>query len=88
MVIYEDKKQTDLPVVIINHGYGAKNTEYSFIANVLADKGYFVISIQHDLESDAPLPRTGNLFERRKNFLSLISFKRFLLILKIIKMVF
>jgi pimeloyl-ACP methyl ester carboxylesterase len=55
-----------LPKVIINHGYGARNTEYSFIANHLAKNGYEIISIQHDLESDPPLPRTGNLFERRK----------------------
>ena len=55
-----------LPVVIINHGYGAKNTEYAFIANALAARGYFIVSIQHDLETDKPLPRTGNLFERRK----------------------
>jgi len=66
IVIYENKKKDNLPVVIINHGYGVKNTEYSFIANALADRGYFIVSIQHDLESDVPLPRTGNLFERRK----------------------
>lgn len=55
-----------LPVVIINHGYTAANTEYSFIANDLAAQGYFVASIQHDLKNDPELPRTGNLFERRK----------------------
>ena len=38
-----------LPVVMISHGYGVKNTEYSFIANSLAEQGYHVISIQHDL---------------------------------------
>lgn len=55
-----------LPVVIISHGYGAQNTEYSFIANALAANDYFVVSIQHDLETDKPLPTTGNLFDRRK----------------------
>ncbi|MCC2667288.1 MAG: Acyl-CoA N-acyltransferase [Gammaproteobacteria bacterium] len=55
-----------LPVVIINHGYTARNTEYSFLANALAANGYFVISIQHDLKLDPPLARTGNLFELRK----------------------
>lgn len=53
-------------VVIISHGYGVENTEYSFIANALAENGYFVVSIQHDLETDKPLPTTGNLFDRRK----------------------
>ena len=54
------------PVVIINHGYTAKNTEYSFLAKALATKGYFVVSIQHELAGDPPLAQTGNLYERRK----------------------
>ena len=54
------------PVVIINHGYGVKNTEYSFIANSLAKKGYYVVSIQHDLKTDPKLPKTGSIIERRK----------------------
>jgi hypothetical protein len=36
------------------------------IANALAARGYFVVSIQHDLKSDPALPKTGNLFQRRK----------------------
>ena len=65
MVIYQGKT-INKPVVILSHGYGVKNTEYSFIANALATRGYFVVSIQHDLETDKPLPTTGNLFDRRK----------------------
>ena len=65
VVIYQGKT-INKPVVIISHGYGAKNTEYSFIANALAETGYCVVSIQHDLETDKPLPTTGNLFDRRK----------------------
>jgi hypothetical protein len=48
------------------HGYSVKNTEYAFIANALAARGYFVVSIQQDLKSDPALPKTGNLFQRRK----------------------
>ena len=55
-----------LPVVIINHGYSVKNTEYSFLANALAAQGYFVVSIQHDLKTDLELAQTGSLYERRK----------------------
>jgi hypothetical protein len=44
-----------LPVAIINHGNTVRNTEYSFLANVLATRGYMVLSIQHDLPSDPPL---------------------------------
>jgi predicted esterase len=65
VVVYQGET-ANKQVVIISHGYGAKNTEYSFIANALAARGYFVASIQHDLETDNPLPTTGNLFDRRK----------------------
>ena len=65
VVIYQGEA-INKPVVIINHGFGVKNTEYSFIANVLASRGYFVVSIQHDLQTDKPLPTMGNLFDTRK----------------------
>ena len=65
-VVYQEEN-INKRVVIISHGYGAKNTEYSFIVNALAVRGYFVASIQHDLETDKPLPTTGNLFDRRKS---------------------
>src|SRR6267154_4276208 len=38
-----------LPVAILNHGNTVKHTEYSFLANVFAFRGYIAISIQHDL---------------------------------------
>lgn len=44
-----------LPVAIVNHGNTVKFNEYSFLANVLAARGYMALSIQHDLVSDAPL---------------------------------
>jgi hypothetical protein len=44
-----------LPVAIISNGNTVKNTEYSFLANVLAARGYLVASIQHDLPTDPPL---------------------------------
>src|ERR1700744_2893191 len=44
-----------LPVAIISNGNTVKNTEYSFLANVLAAKGYLVASIQQDLPTDPPL---------------------------------
>jgi predicted dienelactone hydrolase len=65
VVVYQ-RETANKQVVIISHGYGTKNTEYSFITNTLASRGYFVASIQHDLETDKPLPTTGNLFDRRK----------------------
>jgi hypothetical protein len=44
-----------LPVAILNHGNTVKYTEYSFLANVFAMRGYMVVSIQHDLEADGPM---------------------------------
>jgi hypothetical protein len=44
-----------LPVAIISNGNTVKNTEYSFLANVLAARGYLVASVQQDLPSDPPL---------------------------------
>jgi hypothetical protein len=52
-----------LPVAIISHGNTVKNTEYSFLANVFAARGYLVASVQHDLPSDAPLmTKEGSLY--------------------------
>jgi hypothetical protein len=45
----------ELPVAIISHGNTVKFTEYSFLANLFAVRGYMVVSIQHDLDSDAPM---------------------------------
>jgi hypothetical protein len=44
-----------LPVAIISNGNTIKNTEYSFLANVFAARGYLVASIQQDLPTDPPL---------------------------------
>jgi pimeloyl-ACP methyl ester carboxylesterase len=45
----------ELPVAILSHGNTVKHTEYSFIANTFAARGYLVISIQHDLGTDDPM---------------------------------
>src|SRR5580700_6747250 len=44
-----------LPVAILNHGNTVKFTEYSFLANLFAARGYMVVSIQHDLPTDPPM---------------------------------
>ena len=55
-----------LPVAVLNHGNTVKSTEYSFLANVMAARGYEVISIQHDLPSDPPMvTRAGELYVGR-----------------------
>ncbi len=55
-----------LPVAIVNHGNTVRFTEYSFLANVLAARGYLAVSIQHDLPTDAPLvTKVGELYVGR-----------------------
>jgi hypothetical protein len=55
-----------LPVAILNHGNTVKFTEYSFLANVFAARGYMAVSIQHDLDTDAPLvTKVGELYVGR-----------------------
>jgi hypothetical protein len=55
-----------LPVAILNHGNTVKFTEYSFLANVFAARGYMVVSIQHDLPTDPPMvTKVGELYVGR-----------------------
>lgn len=55
-----------LPVAILNHGNTVKFTEYSFLANAFAARGYLVVSIQHDLPTDAPMvTKIGELYVGR-----------------------
>ncbi|MGZ5875137.1 MAG: alpha/beta fold hydrolase [Bradyrhizobium sp.] len=55
-----------LPVAILNHGNTVKFTEYSFLANVFAWRGYLAVSIQHDLPTDAPMvTKVGEIYVGR-----------------------
>ncbi|NML64171.1 alpha/beta hydrolase [Hymenobacter sp. RP-2-7] len=55
-----------LKVALLNHGYGVKNSAYSFLARNLVAHGYLVVSVQQVLPTDAPLPTTGNPAETRR----------------------
>lgn len=55
-----------LPVAVINHGNTVKNTEYSFLSNIFAARGYLVIAPQHDLPTDPPMvTKVGELYVGR-----------------------
>jgi hypothetical protein len=55
-----------LPVTILNHGNTVKNTEYSFLANIFAARGYLALSPQHDLPTDPPMvTKPGELYVGR-----------------------
>lgn len=65
-VMQADAGLIRLPVAILNHGNTVKFTEYSFLANLFAARGYMVASIQHDLATDAPLvTKVGELYVGR-----------------------
>ena len=58
------KPKVDKPkIVIFSHGYGQNRGDsylaYSYLTDYLAAKGYFVVSIQHELTTDSLIPSTG-----------------------------
>jgi hypothetical protein len=48
-----------LPVAIVSQGNTVGSHEYSFLANMMAARGYLVASVQHDLPTDPPLSMKG-----------------------------
>ncbi len=55
-----------LPVAVLNHGNTVKNSEYSFLANIFAARGYLSISPQHDLPTDPPMvTKPGEIYVGR-----------------------
>ena len=61
-----DAGMITLPVAVLNHGNTVKNTEYSFLANVFAARGYIARSPQHDLPGDPPMvTKPGELYVGR-----------------------
>lgn len=75
VAFYLPKNKTscaNLPIVIISHGYNQNlpgtNKAYSYFAENLSLKNYFVISIQHELPTDDLLPMSGKVQESRKPF--------------------
>jgi pimeloyl-ACP methyl ester carboxylesterase len=57
------KQKLQKELVILSHGYGANKggdyLAYSYIATFLANNGFIVLSIQHELPTDSLLPLTG-----------------------------
>ncbi|MDI9871749.1 alpha/beta hydrolase family protein [Flectobacillus roseus] len=56
-------KTKKYPVVIFNHGYGQNDgtayLHYTYLTNFLAENGFFVLSIQHELTTDSLIPTSG-----------------------------
>lgn len=59
VVLYHPAGERPHRLAILSHGYGAEPTSYGFIARRLAERGWLVAAIDHDLPGDPPVPRTG-----------------------------
>ncbi|PKF76183.1 alpha/beta hydrolase [Chryseobacterium sp. PMSZPI] len=66
VAFYSPKTEKPIPnqqLVIFNHGYGMNKGGdyfiYSYLTKKLASKGYFTVSIQHELPTDALIPVEG-----------------------------
>jgi hypothetical protein len=61
-----DAGMITLPVAVLSHGNTVKFTEYSFLANVFAARGYITVSVQHDLPTDPPMvTKVGEIYVGR-----------------------
>ena len=73
VAIYQPKNlkiANNIPI-IFSHGYGENNGKdyleaYTYLTEFLASKGYFVVSVQHELKTDELLAMTGKLQETRR----------------------
>ena len=54
-------KESSCPVAFLSPGYRIPHTNYSFLAEMLAARGYLSVAIQHDLPTDPPLTGEGDL---------------------------
>ena len=72
IAIYTPKYRANKRVVIMSHGYGQNKggdyLAYSYLTENLANKGYFVVSIQHELPTDSLIPMSGIPQIVRKSF--------------------
>lgn len=63
IAIYSPKAAANKQVVIVSHGYrqnkGGDFLAYSYLTENLANKGYYVVSIQHELSTDSLIPMSG-----------------------------
>ena len=79
--LFDSSRNRDIPVllygsinnetrkpklVIIMHGHGGRNSEYSFIAKKLVSENFYVASIQYELPGDKPVPINGSVYESLK----------------------
>ena len=63
IAVYTSKTEGKKPVIIVSHGYGENKggayLGYSYLTENLANKGFYVVSIQHELPTDSLIPKSG-----------------------------
>ena len=69
VAIYSPESGSIRGMVIFNHGYdrnkGGSYRAYSYLTRTLAQQGYYVLSIQHELPGDDLLAMSGDLYRER-----------------------
>ena len=71
IAVYQPQKvNSKTKVIIFSHGYdGNKNSKsnqtYSYLTRFLSQKGFYVISIQHELSDDPLLAMEGDFMQTR-----------------------
>lgn len=74
VAVYKPRRETNkTKVVIFSHGYGKNRSVDNCVRNGwltrrMADQGYYVISIQHELTTDAPLSEQDDIYAARMPF--------------------
>lgn len=53
------------PVAVISAGYRVPYQQYQFLSEPLNTQGYLTVAVDHELENDPPLSRTGDLYQTR-----------------------
>lgn len=71
IAVYQPQKETSkTKVIIFSHGYdenknSKSNQTYSYLTRFLSQKGFYVISVQHELSDDPLLAMDGNFMQTR-----------------------
>jgi predicted dienelactone hydrolase len=68
VLLYSDKIDSgkNRKLVILAHGRGIKNSDYSYISINLAKQGYIVASVQYELPGDEEINISGNIYKALK----------------------
>ena len=59
------EKALPCPLAMISSGYGVAHTEYQFITDKLLNRGFAVVTVQHQLKTDPPLSVTQPYLKTR-----------------------